>query len=138
MDTLTCRIVRPDKQLYEGAAESMTLVTRTGELGVLPKHSAEICALGDGVMRVKRSADEGGETERVVISGGYAEISDNTVIVLADHARNIDDIDADRVSEVRAEAVSNRDAIPEGDHARAYYEGKIHWCDLLLKEATEA
>jgi F0F1-type ATP synthase epsilon subunit len=35
MATLTCRIVRPDKELFEGEATSVVLVTRTGEMGVL-------------------------------------------------------------------------------------------------------
>jgi F-type H+-transporting ATPase subunit epsilon len=58
--------------------------------------------------------------------------------VLADHARDIEDIDVGRVQEVRAEAEASRDAMPEGDHGRAYYQSKIAWCDLLLKESPKA
>ena len=50
MAYLTCKFVRPDKQLFEGKCASMTLVTYSGELGVLPGHASEICALGDGVV----------------------------------------------------------------------------------------
>ena len=53
MGYLTCKFVRPDKQLFEGKCASMTLVTYSGELGVLPGHASEICALGDGVVRIK-------------------------------------------------------------------------------------
>lgn len=135
MSTLTCRIVRPDKLLFEGEVASVVLATQTGELGVLPNHASEICALGDGVMRVTPSPEVGGPVRGIIISGGYAEIADNMVVVLANHARATDDIEPERVKEVRQEAVEARDAIPEGDHRRAYYVNKINWCDLLLKNA---
>ena len=85
MDTLTCQIVRPDKLLYEGEATSVILAARAGELGIYPKHGAEISALGDGVMRINLP---GGEQRRVVIMGGYAEIANDVLIVLATHARH--------------------------------------------------
>lgn len=135
MATLTCQIVRPDKLMFEGTAASVVLVTRTGELGVLPGHASEICALGDGVMRMTLTEGEGGGVRGIIVSGGYAEIDDNLVLVLANHARATDDIDPEVVRKVRGEAVAARDAFPEGDHGRAYFQGKVEWCDLLLKHA---
>lgn len=136
MAMLTCQIVRPDKLMFEGEATSVVLATYTGELGVYPGHAAEICALGDGVVRINHEPDESGLTQhRVIISGGYAEVANDTVIVLASHARATDDIDADTVRRTREKALADRDELPEGDHGRAYYEDKVAWCDLLLREA---
>lgn len=135
MANLTCRIVRPDKLLYEGPAAHLVLVSHTGEVGVWPGHGAAILALGDGVMRLAEPEERGGATRKVVISGGYAEIKDDVVIVLADHARLIDDIDPDVVRQTEDAARKLRDSLPEGDHRRAYYENKINWCELLLEQA---
>lgn len=135
MAYLTCKFVRPDKQLFEGRCDHMILVTYTGELGVWPGHASEICALGDGLVRIHRLEEDGGGESDVVVSGGYAEIHNNTVVVIADHARRSDDIEPDEVRNTRAEAEAHRDALPEDDHNRAYYENKIRWCDLLLKTA---
>ena len=136
MDTLTCQIVRPDKLLYEGEATSVILAARAGELGIFPHHAAEISALGDGVMRINLPAGtEAGGQLRVVISGGYAEIANDTLIVLATHARRADDIEVETVRKTRQAALDARDALPGGDHRRAYYDDKVNWCDLLLKEA---
>lgn len=135
MAYLTCKFVRPDKQLYEGKADHMILVTYTGELGVWPGHASEICALGDGVVRIHRLQEDGGGERDVVVSGGYAEIHNDTVVVIADHARRTDDIEVDVVQQTRDEAQAHRDALPEGDHNRAYYENKMAWCDLLLHTA---
>lgn len=138
MAELTCQIVRPDRLLYEGPIAHVVLVSYTGEVGVWPGHASEILALGDGVMRVTNRKEDGGDLRRVVISGGYAEIDNDTVIVLADHARDIDDIDPAVVSDTKQKAIDARNALPEDDHRRAYYQSKIDWCDLLLKEAPHA
>jgi F-type H+-transporting ATPase subunit epsilon len=139
MATITCQFVRPDRLLYEGEVASMVLVTATGELGVWPGHAPEICALGNGVVRLNTVSTAGvpGETTEVIISGGYVEITPDRVIVLADHARRADDIEPDVVKETRGKAVASRDALPEDDSRRAYYDNKIAWCDLLLQHAPQ-
>lgn len=133
MAYLTCKFVRPDKQLYEGNVASLVMVTYTGELGVWPGHAPEICALGDGVVRLSALPEDGGDIQKVIVSGGYAEIADDSVVIIADHARDINDIDVAQVNDTRQKAVDVRNALPQNDHRRAYYENKIHWCDLLLQ-----
>ena len=138
MADLTCQFVRPDRLLYEGPVASVILVTVSGELGVWPGHAPEICALGDGVVRLNLREEDGGGTVGVIISGGYAQVDAQGVIVLADHARRTDDIDPDVVRDTREEAFDKLDEYPEGDHRRAYYENKIKWCNLLLKHVAVA
>ena len=135
MAELTCQFVRPDRLLFEGAAANLVLVTYAGELGVWPGHAPEIVALGDGVVRIRRTHEDGGGEYDVVVSGGYAEISNDEVIILADHARRTDDIEPEVVRRTRDEAIEALDGISEGDHRSAYYEKKIRWCNLLLKHA---
>ena len=134
MAELNVQFVRPDRALYEGPAASLVLVTYAGELGVYPGHAAEIVALGDGVVRMKLIEAEGGGNRDVVVSGGYAEIDHDQVIILAEHARRTDDIDVDVVRRTRDESIDLLDKCAEGDHRRAYYENKINWCNLLLKQ----
>lgn len=137
MAELNVQFVRPDRALYEGPAASLVLVSYAGELGVYPGHAAEIVALGDGVVRMKLTEAEGGGERRVVVSGGYAEIDHDQVIILADHARRTDDIDADVVRQTRDEAIKSLEDCEDGNHRRAYYENKINWCNLLLKQVIE-
>lgn len=136
MADLSCQFVRPDRLLFEGPVASVILVTVSGELGVWPGHAPEICALGDGVVRLNLREEDGGGTVGVIISGGYAQVDAQGVIVLADHARRTDDIDPDVVRDTREEAFDKLDEYPEGDHRRAYYENKIKWCNLLLKHVA--
>ena len=134
---LNISFVRPDKLLFEGPVASVVLATHTGELGVWPGHASEICALGDGVIRIHRREQEGGGIARVIVAGGYAEIDDDNVIILADHARLANDIEPDVVRETLAAAQEARDALPADDHRRAYYENKMAWCNLLLRHAED-
>ena len=135
MAELNVQFVRPDRALFEGPVASLVLVTYAGELGVYPGHAAEIVALGDGVVRIKHLDEDGGDERDVVVSGGYAEICNDVVVIIADHARATDDIDVDTVRRTHDKAQAKRDALPEGDHQRAYYENKMAWCDLLLEKA---
>lgn len=136
MAELNCQFVRPDRLLFDGPMANLVLVTYAGELGVWPGHAPEIVALGDGVVRMRRLPADGGGEYDVVVSGGYAEIDNDGVIILADHARRTDDIEPDVVRRTRDEAIEALDEIGEGDHRAAYYEKKIRWCNLLLKHAT--
>lgn len=135
MAELNCQFVRPDRLLFDGPVANLVLVTYAGELGVWPGHAPEIVALGDGVVRMRTRQEDGGEEYDVVVSGGYAEINNDGVIILADHARRTDDIDPEVVRRTRDEAIEALDEIGEGDYRAAYYEKKIRWCNLLLKHA---
>ncbi|OUO58661.1 ATP synthase F1 subunit epsilon [Olsenella sp. An270] len=135
MAELNCQFVRPDRLLFDGPVANLVLVTYAGELGVWPGHAPEIVALGDGVVRMRARQEDGGHEYDVVVSGGYAEIDNDGVIILADHARRTDDIDPDVVRRTRDEAIDALDEIGQGDYRAAYYEKKIRWCNLLLKHA---
>lgn len=132
MGAISCRFVRPDRLLFQGEVDHLVLVAESGELGVWPSHAPVIVALGDGVVRLHRLESDGGGQLDIIVSGGYAEVKDDQVIVLADHARRSDDIEPDVVNETRAAAEAKRDRLPEGDQRRRYYDNKIKWCDLLL------
>ena len=124
MAELTCQFVRPDRLVYEGNVASLILATIDGEL--------------DGVVRLSINQPNGEVSiQKVVISGGYAEIDPSGVIILADHARRSDDIDADVVRETRDAAIDKMNDFDEKDNRRTYYENKIKWCNLLLKQVLE-
>ena len=135
MAELTVQFVRPDRLVYEGPVASVILATPKGELGIWPGRRPMICALGDGVVRINRLEDHGGGIVRVVVSGGYAEVDDDTVIILADHARRTDDIDRTQTEALLAEAKAKLASLDEDDNRQAYWENKVKWWSLLLKHA---
>ena len=135
MAELTVQFVRPDRLMFEGPVASVILATPKGELGIWPGRRPIICALGDGVVRLNRREEDGGGIARVIVSGGYAEVAHDTVIILADHARRADDIDRAETEALLADAKAKLASLDEDDNRQAYWEGKVKWWSLLLKHA---
>ncbi len=76
---------------------TVTVPGRGGELGILPGHAPLISELQSGVL----SYDEDGTTFQLHVSGGFVEVNDDRVSVLAEVAERPDEIDADRARRAR-------------------------------------
>ena len=83
MATFLLELVSPEKLLLSRQVEMATIPAAEGEMGVLPGHSPMIVVLRGGVIRVW---ENGAETERLYVGGGFAEISRDRVTILADEA----------------------------------------------------
>jgi F-type H+-transporting ATPase subunit epsilon len=79
-DTLQLEIATPERQVASVSADSVQIPGKDGYLGILPGHAALLSELGQGEL----SYAIGAKTEKVTISGGYVEVRDNHVRVLAD------------------------------------------------------
>jgi F-type H+-transporting ATPase subunit epsilon len=71
-----------------------------GELAVLPQHAAFMTMLSPGELILKRGSDE----IPFSVTGGFFEVLDNKVIVLADAAERADEIDVTRAEQARERA----------------------------------
>jgi len=98
---LTLQIITPERVVFSvGGVESVTLPGAEGELTVLPSHAPLMTALKPGPVVVRR----GGEDMDVALSGGFLEVRDDRVVVLADAAERSDEIDAARAEAARERA----------------------------------
>jgi len=98
---LSVQIITPERVVFqEEGVESVTLPGSEGELTVLPRHAPLMTALRPGALRFRR----GGEEFDVALSGGFLEVRDDKVIVLASTAERGDEIDAARAEEARLRA----------------------------------
>jgi F-type H+-transporting ATPase subunit epsilon len=92
-------LVAPDKLLFSGEVDQVDLPGAEGDFGVLADHAPMVVLLRPGVI----SVIVGGQAERIVIFGGFAEISPQGLTVLADNASAIQDLDptvlAQRIAE---------------------------------------
>ena len=91
-DQLQLEVVTPERRLLAEQVNSVTVPGRGGELGILPGHAALISELQTGVL----SYTEDGTTFRLHVSGGFVEVNDNRVSVLAEIAERPEEIDAAR------------------------------------------
>ena len=79
-DLLQLEIATPEKAVASVTAVSVQIPAKDGYMGILPEHAALLSELGEGDL----SYVSGGKTTQFKISGGYVEVRDNHVRVLAD------------------------------------------------------
>ena len=84
------RLITPERQVVDAEVSEITAPGSAGEFGVLPLHVTFVGELAIGVL----SYVEGGSPERVLVHGGYAEVVDDVVTVLADDAELPEEINA--------------------------------------------
>lgn len=88
---LNLEIVTPERKVLSEPVESVTVPTASGEIGILTNHAPLISSLKPGILSYRK----GGATEKMVISGGFVEVSANNVSILADIAEDASKIDTE-------------------------------------------
>ena len=89
MATFHFNLVAPDKLLFSGEVDQVDVPGMDGDFGVLAEHAPLVALLRPGVLTVKVGAD----AQRIVIFGGFAEVSPQGLTVLADYATSLEDLD---------------------------------------------
>jgi F-type H+-transporting ATPase subunit epsilon len=112
-------IVTPEKQLFSGAVDSVTVPSTTGYLGILPGHAPLLTELGIGEISYKI----GERTDYLFCSWGFMEVLPDRVVLLAQTAEAASDIDIKRAEEAKSRAeklLSSKD--PDIDFSRVQLE----------------
>lgn len=100
MATLQLQIVTPDRLVLDEEVEYVGAPGYEGEFGILPNHIPFLTALQVGNLYYKA----GGKTFFVFVAGGFAEVSDNKVTILAEVAEMATEIDVERARKARERA----------------------------------
>jgi F-type H+-transporting ATPase subunit epsilon len=99
-DQLTLSIVTPEKLVVNDEVDQVNVPGSEGDLGILYDHAPIITNLRPGPL----SYEKGGETTQLVVSGGYLEVTDNRVIILAETAEFLQEVDRERAEIAKAKA----------------------------------
>jgi F-type H+-transporting ATPase subunit epsilon len=84
--TFHLSVLTPEKSVFEGEVEYVEVPGTEGYLGVLAHHAALVTALAAGTLTVRKA---GGAVEKVDVSGGFFEVSNNKATVLADAVEGV-------------------------------------------------
>lgn len=99
-DRIKLRVVTPSRLLLDEEVDEATAIGDLGEFGVLPNHISFLSTLVPGEMSYKQGA-----TRRLLaVSGGYAEVVDNVMTVLASAAEFGSEIDTVRAQRAKDQA----------------------------------
>src|SRR5512139_92029 len=89
MATFHFELVSPEKLLFSGEVEQVDVPGAEGDFGVLAEHAPMVTTLRPGILTVHGA---GGE-QKIVVLGGFAEVSDKGLTILADTADAVKDVD---------------------------------------------
>jgi len=131
MAMLNLVVVTPERQLFASKVDSVRLPTDMGQIGILPHHTELITTISEGEL-IARQKDE---VYRFALHGGFAQIMGDEVIVLADSAERVEDIDMERAELALERAV---EALQKGDLSadeRERYERRLHRAETRLRLA---
>lgn len=108
-------VVTPHGVVVSEDVDEITATGSEGEFGVLAGHANFITTLKIGSMQVRN----GSKTEYLFVNTGYAEVSPDKVIVLADSAERVGDIDVERAIQAKKRAEERLRQQENIDFARA-------------------
>ena len=97
---LILSIVTPEKQLVSEEVDQVNVPGTEGDLGILHDHAPILTLLRTGQL----SYEKEGKTISMVVSGGYLEVTDNRVTILAETGEFLHEIDCERAKRAQAEA----------------------------------
>jgi F-type H+-transporting ATPase subunit epsilon len=102
MTTFKFDLVSPEKLLFSGEVDQVDVPGAEGDFGVLAGHAPLVTTLRPGILTVFA----GGSEQKIVVLGGFAEVSAQGLTVLAEVAESVQDIDrgmiASRISEMES------------------------------------
>lgn len=91
-DKIQLEVVTPERRVLADPVDMVTVPGLGGELGILPGHTPLISQLQTGVLTYVAE----GKSSQLHVSGGFVEVRDDHVSVLAEVAERPEEIDAAR------------------------------------------
>lgn len=128
MATTRLDIVTAEREVFSDDVDEVVAPGVEGQLGILPHHAPLMTMLLPGELVVRK----GGEEFYLAISGGFLEVRPDRIIVLADAAERVEEIDVARAEEAKRRAEERlAEHVPGVDAARA--EAALHRSLVRLK-----
>jgi F-type H+-transporting ATPase subunit epsilon len=93
-------IITATHSVFDGQADAVNAPGSEGRMTILPHHAPLLTTLDYGELRVR----EHGEEASIFVAGGFLEVNDNVVMILADEAERAENIDEAAAQEARNRA----------------------------------
>ena len=133
-DKLHFDLVSPERSLRSGEVAMAVVPGSEGDFGVLVGHAPFMSTVRPGAIQVYAD-DMAGTPERIFVDGGFAEVNERGLTILAESATPVAEIDVEAVAKQLAEA---RDALRDAktDAERASAERRIARYEAMQAAVT--
>lgn len=116
MAKIKFEIATAERVIYSDDVDIVIAPGIEGQMAILPSHAPLLTMLQPGELVVRKD----GEETVIFVSGGFLEVMQNRVTVLADTAERAEEIDVERAEEAKRRAEERlAGRLPEMDLARA-------------------
>ncbi|MGE5248103.1 MAG: F0F1 ATP synthase subunit epsilon [Verrucomicrobiota bacterium] len=113
--TIRLELVTPERLLLSEEVDEVIAPGYEGEFGVLPEHTQYLSILNIGVLRYRKA----GQLHKVALSGGFAEVTPERVVVMAETAERAEEIDVERARRARERAEASLKTLAMDDESYA-------------------
>ncbi len=120
-DKILFELVCPTKQLVSSPVDMVVVPGAEGDFGAMERHSPMISSVRPGVIDVH---DGGKIADRIFVAGGFAEVTEERITVLADEALPVAELTKDMAA-ARLEAAKAALADARSDHDRVAAERQM-------------
>ena len=127
-DKVEFELVAPEALVFSATADMVVVPGTEGDFGVLAGHAPLISLVRPGVIDVH---DEGGVTARIFVAGGFAEVTETRLTVLAEEAAPVDALDRGAI-EARLERARKEAGAAETEEEKAAAEKEIGLAGAML------
>ena len=131
-ETVKFELVSPEKLLLSLEAEMVVVPGEAGDFGVLPGHSPLISTIRNGVIEVTVN---GAVSERIFVAGGFAEVANDKLTVLAEEAVPVSKLDRAKVAQQLKDAQEDCEDAKD-EHARARCQAIVDKYAAMLEVAA--
>jgi F-type H+-transporting ATPase subunit epsilon len=100
-ESFTLKVFTPAGLLLEATVASVTVCTSQGEVGILPQHVNYVALLGTGILQY--SLASGGQSNKLVVAGGFCSFDHELLTILADAADLPDSVNRTSYGSERAD-----------------------------------
>jgi len=100
MAAIAVDILTPERRVLQTQADSVVVPAMDGELGILAHHTPLVAQLQPGEIRLHT----GNEIQHFAVSGGFVEVQNNHVVVMAETAEMAHEIDVERARQAAERA----------------------------------
>ena len=100
MNSLFVEVVTVEKNIFSGEVDYLGIPAEDGDIGILPDHASLMTLVRFGELVIRYNNKE----EYFALLGGFAEVNQNKVVILADACERIDSINEKRAQEAQVKA----------------------------------
>ena len=124
-------VITPERQVLEEHVDAVVIPAHDGEIGILRDRAALMCELGIGQFRYTQA----GQTQRMFIDGGFAQVYDNQVTVLTSRALPAEQVTAEVIAAARRDVDQHQGFEPDTRLARERAQRRLSVLRSLLASA---